>query len=99
MSCRRIRETDFPSASNTIAKEPAFTEKDEPVSGRGDAVNTHDILTGSDPADGDTPCANWTSNGEGSAIAGHHDRRGLRRVDSNGLDVFLAAKKNMPVLE
>ena len=52
--------------------------------GRGDAVNMHDILTGSDPmgmystAGGDTTCANWTSNSEGSAIVGHHDRIGLK---------------------
>ena len=62
----------------------ALTEKGEAVSGRGDAVNTHDILTGSDPsglystAGGDTNCGNWTKNGEGSAIVGHHDRAGLK---------------------
>lgn len=27
---------------------------------------------------GDTTCKNWTSNGEGSAIVGHHDRIGLK---------------------
>ena len=42
----------------------------------------HDILTGSDPqgmystAGGDTTCGNWSKNGEGSAIVGHHDRVG-----------------------
>src|SRR5438034_5649961 len=56
------------------------------VSGRGDAVNTHDILTGSDPqglfstAGGDTTCGNWTKSGEGSAIVGHHDRAGLQNT-------------------
>jgi hypothetical protein len=42
----------------------------------------HDILTGSQ-ADGtafagaeDRTCRNWTSNGEGNAMVGHHDRRG-----------------------
>jgi hypothetical protein len=41
-------------------------------------------LTGSQ-ADGtafspgeDRSCANWTSNGEGSAMLGHHDRRSLQ---------------------
>ncbi len=40
---------DLHSASNNITKQTALTEKGEVVSGRGDAVNTHDILTGSDP--------------------------------------------------
>jgi len=67
-----------------ITKESALNEKGEPVPGRGDPVNMHDILTGADPqgmystAGGDTTCANWTKNGEGSAIVGHHDRVGLK---------------------
>jgi hypothetical protein len=74
---------DLHSPTNNITKETALTEQDEIVSGRGDPVNRHDILTGSDPqgkystAGGDTTCANWTSSGEGSAIVGHHDRIGL----------------------
>ncbi len=77
---------DLHSASNNINKQTALTEKGETVSGRGDPVNTHDILTGSDPdgnystAGGDTTCANWTSGGEGSAIVGHHDRAGLKET-------------------
>ena len=70
--------------TNQITKQTALTERGEVVSGRGDAVNMHDILTGSTP-DGrataggtaDTTCRNWTSSGEGSAIVGHHDRMGL----------------------
>lgn len=75
---------DLHSAGNNLNKQTALTEKGEVVSGRGDAVNTHDVLTGSDPsgrystAGGDTTCANWTSSGEGSAIVGHHDRIGLK---------------------
>ena len=75
---------DLHSDSNKITKQTALTEKGEIVSGRGDAVNAHDVLTGSDPdgnystAGGDTTCANWTSSGEGSAIVGHHDRSGLK---------------------
>lgn len=44
----------------------------------------HDILTGSQgdgtafPGGEDRTCGNWTSNGEGSAMLGHHDRRSLR---------------------
>jgi len=75
---------DLHSDSNNITKQTALTENGEMVSGRGDAVNTHDILTGSDPqglystAGGDTTCGNWTKSGEGSAIVGHHDRAGLK---------------------
>jgi hypothetical protein len=77
---------DLHSAGNRIDKETALTEAGAVVSGRGDAVNMHDILTGSDPAGrystagGDTTCANWTSSGEGSAIVGHHDRKGLKET-------------------
>jgi hypothetical protein len=72
------------SEKTNVTKETALTEKGEIVKGRGDDVNTHDILTGSDPqgyfstAGGDTTCKNWTSSGEGSAIVGHHDRMGLK---------------------
>ena len=77
---------DLHSDAANLTKETALTEKGETVSGRGDAVNTHDILTGSDPggmystAGGDTTCANWTSNKDGSAIVGHHDRVGLKET-------------------
>ena len=69
---------------NNLNKQTALTEKGDGVSGSGDPVNTHDILTGSTPegrastATGDTTCRNWTSGTDGSAIVGHHDRRGLR---------------------
>jgi hypothetical protein len=72
------------SASVNITKQTALSEKGEVISGRGDAVNAHDILTGSDPqgmystAGGDTTCGNWAKSGEGSAIVGHHDRAGLK---------------------
>ena len=75
---------DLHSASANVNKQTALTEKGEPVSGRADAVNTHDMLTGSDPqgnystAGGDTTCGNWAKSGEGSAIVGHHDRAGLK---------------------
>ena len=68
---------------NRLDKMTALTENGEVVSGRGDPVNQHDILTGSTP-DGrasdsvnDTTCGNWTKSGEGSALVGHHDRIGL----------------------
>jgi hypothetical protein len=69
---------------NNINKATALTEKGDMVPGRGDAVNMHDILTGS-KADGtflasttaDTTCGNWTVGSGGSAQLGHHDRMGL----------------------
>ena len=69
--------------ANKLNKQTALTEKGAVVSGRGDPVNLHDILTGSTPegraAAGaqDTTCGNWTKSGEGSALVGHHDRMGL----------------------
>jgi hypothetical protein len=72
--------------TNNLNKQTALTEKGETISGRGDPVNQHDILTGSDAegrlalaagAGGDTTCGNWTKSGEGSAFVGHHDRQGL----------------------
>ncbi len=75
---------DLHSETNNLKKDTNLTEKGEIVSGRGDPVNMHDILTGSDPdgrystAGGDTTCGNWTKNGDGSAIVGHHDRIGLK---------------------
>ena len=69
---------------NKLNKQTALSEKGEPIAGGGDPVNMHDILTGSTPegrsstAAGDTTCGNWTKGGsDGSAIVGHHDRRGL----------------------
>ena len=69
---------------NKLNKQTGLSEKGELVAGRGDPVNTHDMLTGSTPdgrastAAGDTTCGNWTKGGsEGSAIVGHHDRSGL----------------------
>ena len=79
---KNVRELH--SDRNKLTKQTALTEKGEIVSGRGDAVNMHDILTGSDPqgrystAGGDTTCGNWTKSGDGSAIVGHHDRMGLK---------------------
>ena len=77
---------DLHSAANNLTKETALTEAGGSVMGRGDATNTHDMLTGSDPqgmystAGGDTTCGNWTKSGEGSAIVGHHDRKGLKET-------------------
>ncbi len=65
-------------ARNMISKETGLTEAGNPVNGRGDQPNEHDILTGTN-ADGTAnpnTCGDWTLNGEGSAMLGHHDRLG-----------------------
>ena len=73
------------SPSNNLTKETALDEKGQPVNGRTDKPNKHDILTGSRPDGtafpgapfGDMTCGNWTKSGtEGSAMTGHHDRMG-----------------------
>lgn len=67
---------------NVITKNNAVNEKGELVNGVGDKPNMHDVLTGTQPdgkayTDGaDHTCKNWTSNGEGIAQVGHHDRNG-----------------------
>ena len=73
---------DLHSDSNKLGKEGSLTEKGAVVNGRGDTPNTHDILTGSN-LDGthftdsaDHTCSDWTSNGDGSAQVGHHDKQG-----------------------
>ena len=68
------------SDANKIDKQTGLTEKGEPVPGRGDTPNKHDILTGTN-ADGtkiaDQTCGDWTLDGtEGVAMVGHHDRMG-----------------------
>lgn len=80
-----IAETidDLHGPDANINLETGLDEMGEPIKGRGEDPNEHDILTGSDPmgmhstAGGDTTCGNWTNSGEGSAIVGHHDRAGL----------------------
>ena len=66
--------------ANAISKQTALSEQGEEIAGRGDTPNRHDILTGSNP-DGtaipDMTCSDWTNNGEGQAMLGHHDRMGL----------------------
>jgi hypothetical protein len=74
---------DLHGAAVNISLATALDENGKEINGRGSQPNEHDILTGTDSnghfstAGGDTTCSNWTSNGEGSAIVGHHDRAGL----------------------
>ena len=71
------------SDAANINKETALDENGNVILGTGDTVNRHDILTGTRidgtafEDDEDHTCSNWTSNSEGSAHVGHHDR--LRR--------------------
>jgi len=77
--------SDLHSVHNNLTKQTALTEKGEMVpSPPEDTTNRHDILTGSQPdgtsfsGDKDMTCGNWTkSNGDGSAMVGHVNRRGL----------------------
>ena len=62
---------------NSINKEFALNEKGQPVNGRGDQPNQHDILTGSDshgralPGDATkTTCSNWTSSAANTGAQG-----------------------------
>lgn len=77
--------------SPNIIKRTAVDENGDSINGVGDSPNEHDILTGS-LADGmayfpweeaDRTCSNWTSEGEGSAQVGHHDRHGGGNVSWN----------------
>ena len=77
--------SDLHSDHNNLTKQTALTEKGEMVpSPPEDTTNRHDILTGSQPdgtsfsGDKDMTCGNWTkSNGDGSAMVGLVNRRGL----------------------
>ena len=76
---------DLHSDNNKLSKENSIGENGEPINGRGDSPNRHDILTGSN-LDGtafaggeDHSCQDWTYSGsDGSAQVGHHDRTGRR---------------------
>ncbi len=82
------RSVDDLHANSKINKQTGLDEKGQPVNGRGDSPNRHDILTGSTPegraiADKDMTCGNWTKSVDGAAIVGHHDRMGLRDDDAS----------------
>jgi hypothetical protein len=74
---------DLHSDNNQLSKENSLSEQGNPINGRGDSPNMHDVLTGSGTdgrliSDGaNHTCGNWTSNaGDGTAQVGHHDRQG-----------------------
>ena len=83
---------DLERDRNNIRKPTALNERGELVNGVGDQPNQHDILTGSDShgrsmlgAANTTTCGNWTSNGEGRAMVGHHDRLGGANASWNAV--------------
>ena len=75
---------DLHSVNNKIDNDTGLTETGRRVPGVGFIGNMHDVLTGSTadgrapPPDKDLTCGNWTKSGEGSAVVGHADRKGLR---------------------
>jgi hypothetical protein len=82
------RDVDDLHKNGKISKQTGLDEKGQPVNGRGDSPNKHDILTGSTPdgraieGDQDMTCGNWTRSGDGSAMVGHHDRVGLSDTEA-----------------
>ncbi len=71
---------------NRLGKEMALNEKGEMITGRGDDLNRHDILTGT-LSDGTAAvgqnCNNWTSDAAGTALIGHHDLDGMGDTGSS----------------
>ena len=74
---------------NNLTKATALTEEGQPVNGRGDSPNMHDILTGSQPTAPRSPgpddmtCGNWTrsgADGGGHGRAPRPDRPARRRA-------------------
>lgn len=74
-----------------LYRTTALSETGQPIKGVGDQPNEHDILTGSQPdgrafpAGDDRTCKNWTSDGEGAAQVGHHDRTGGPNISWNSV--------------
>lgn len=77
--------------NSAINREHAVNEHGDLVMSRslGDPKGQHDMLTGSTmaglayPSGSDMTCRNWTSNDEGSAMMGHHDRHGFATLGSS----------------
>jgi hypothetical protein len=83
---------DFERDRNNVRKPSATDENGQVINGVGDTPNRHDILTGSNSlgrailgAANTTTCNNWTSNAEGRAMLGHHDRLGGANTSWNAV--------------
>jgi hypothetical protein len=75
---------DLHADTNQLTPPNLLNEKGETLQRRPeDGGSQHDALTGSTadgrafPPDKDMTCGNWTKGGEGAAMVGHIDRRGL----------------------
>jgi hypothetical protein len=92
---------DLHRDSNNIRKPSAVDENGNPINGAGDTPNQHDILTGSDTRgyalrgafSTNLTCTNWTSNGEGSTMVGHHDRLGGPNTSWNAVHLSLGCSQ------
>jgi hypothetical protein len=80
------KDVEHLHGANNLTKQTALNEKGAVVSGAGDTPTMHDILTGtradgnafsSAPGMPEMTCGEWKKNGDGSAMTGHFDRRGL----------------------
>lgn len=73
---------DLHGDNNKLGFENSLTERGTVLAGVGFTPNQHDILTGSQmdgrawPGNFNLTCNNWSSSTFGSAMLGHHDRRG-----------------------
>ena len=72
---------DLHDGDNGLGKDGSLSEKGEPIAGRGDSPNRHDILTGSDLEGrlmAGLTCEDWTSASDDGprAQVGHHDLTG-----------------------
>lgn len=77
------KDVDDLHKNSNIGKDTLLDEKGERIKVRGDSVNQHDMLTGSDlegrafAGNMNLTCNNWTSSTFGSAMLGHGDRAGI----------------------
>jgi len=81
---------DLARKGNMINRRSAFTETGGIISGGEDGrPNQHDMLTGTQmdgtafSGDEDRTCRNWTSNKDGRAQVGHHDRASGSNISWN----------------
>lgn len=91
--------------TNNIKKSTALDENGNEVKGVGDEPNQHDVLTGSDSRgyalrgnlSANLTCSNWTSNGDGSTMVGHHDRLGGTNTSWNAAHVTVGCSQDQLV--
>ena len=74
---------------NLIGKMTALSENGDELNGVGQRPLVHDIITGTQQTgmaytdSEDRTCSNWTSNDEGTAMVGHHDRNSSSSISWN----------------